>query len=120
MNDFQNIKNLEFSLIGKECRLKGDFSFNGHTRVAGHIAGEISLENDDILSIEPNGSIVGTIKCKDLEIYGRFEGEITSKGKVTIYPSAEVSGILRSKNLEVYPGALLNLDGFTSNQEVSD
>jgi cytoskeletal protein CcmA (bactofilin family) len=114
MNEFQNIKSLEFSLIGKECHLKGNFSFSGHTRIAGQLEGEIILENDAILSIEPHGSVSGTIKCKDLEIYGHFEGEISSEGKVTIYPPAVVSGILRSKNLEVYPGALLDLDGFTS------
>jgi cytoskeletal protein CcmA (bactofilin family) len=119
MNEFQNIKNLEFSLIGKECHLKGNFSFNGHTRIAGHLEGEIILENDAILSIEPEGSITGNIHCKDLEIYGRFDGEISSLGKVTIYPPAEVNGVLKSKNLAVYPGAILNLDGYTDNTVVS-
>jgi cytoskeletal protein CcmA (bactofilin family) len=119
MNEYQNIKSLEFSLVGKECHLTGTFNFNGHTRIAGHLDGEINLNNDAILCIEPNGSIKGTINCNDLEIYGYFDGEILSTGKVSIYPPAHVNGILKSKTLEVYPGAILNVDGFTQAEGIT-
>ena len=119
MEQYENIKSLEFTLLGKECNLKGDFSFNGHTRIAGHLEGEISLEDDSILCIESTGSIEGSIKCQDLEIYGQFNGDIKSSGKVTIFPPARVYGSLRAKNLEVYPGAILNLDGFTDDSPLT-
>lgn len=119
MNEYQNIKNLEFSLVGKECHLTGTFNFNGHTRIAGYLEGEVILKNNAILCIEPNGSIKGTIHCNDLEIYGDFDGEIQSTGKVSIYPPGNVSGVLKSQSLEVYPGAVLNLDGFTQNSELT-
>lgn len=120
MGTYENIKNLEFTLVGKECQMKGDFEFNGHTRIAGKLEGKVNLADSAILSIEPTGSIEGEIHCQNLEIYGHFDGSIHSSGKVTIYPPAKVYGSLKSKNLEVYPGALLNLEGFTDSSDLSD
>ncbi len=115
MNEFEDIKKLEFSLIGAECQFKGTFVFQGHTKIAGTLEGDITILGDSVLSIEINGSIRGSIKCQDLEVSGSFDGDIDSSGKVTLFPPAVVSGTLKSKNIEVYSGAILNLDSFTDN-----
>ena len=115
MSAYEDLKNINFSLIGKECQLTGSFKFTGNTRITGSIEGEIEMLDESIISIDTNGCVKGKISCHDLEIYGHFDGDINSTGKVTIFPPARVEGTLKSQNLEVYSGALLNLDGFTQN-----
>ena len=115
MPDYIHIQNQDFSFLGKGAKMIGVFHLQGPTHIYSSMDGEIFMENKADLCIEKTGVFTGNIVCHNLEIYGRFEGKIQSTGKVTVYPPAVLKGVINSKNLIVYPGAVINIEGATSN-----
>ena len=118
MDQFPQIKELEFTFFGKGSILEGDFKLTGPTRVASHIKGEVIVNNieDDksnLLSIEPEGRFDGKVTCDDLELYGQFRGEIHSSGVVTIFPNAKFEGLIKAKNLIIHPGSFVDMEAHT-------
>ena len=103
----------KFSLFGKGSKIKGSFYLRGLTRLSSSVEGEIVMEDDEDLSIEREGEVNGLIKCYNLNIYGKFEGEVEAKGKVTIYPSATFSGKVNAEAISIHPGARINMEGHT-------
>jgi len=103
----------KFSLFGKGSKIKGTFYLKGLTRLSSNVEGEIIMEDNEDLSIEREGVVKGLIKCTNLAIYGRFEGEIEARGKVTIYPSATFSGKVNASSINIHPGAKINMEGHT-------
>ena len=102
-----------FSHLGKESYIKGELHLHGFAKISSKIEGDILMDEHSKLTIETCGSVQGTIIGYDVEIFGLFRGEIKSKGKVIIQPSATVSGNIQAKNLTIYPGATVNIDGNT-------
>ena len=107
------IQNQEFTYIGKSTKLDGAFKFQGPTHLQGIITGDIVVENGAIIVLEIGSLTQGTLECFDLDLYGEFSGEIKSRGRVTIYPTAIFEGKLISKSLEILPGAIVNMSGHT-------
>ena len=105
------IKNLDFTFIGKNSNLKGDFIFSNDTKIAGSIEGKITMNSNAKLTIEIGSNINGIIEGFDIEVYGEFNGDIISKGKVVIFPTGCIEGKIVAKGLEVFPGAILNIAG---------
>lgn len=105
------IQNLDFTFIGKNSKLKGDFVFQNETKLTGDLEGTIDILDRAKLTLEIGSKTIGIIKCFDIDIYGIFEGEIISKGHVSIFPTADVNGKIMAQSLEVLPGANLNMVG---------
>ena len=103
----------KFSLFGKGSKIKGTFYLKGVTRLSSNVEGEIIMEDDEDLSIEREGEVKGLIKCFNLNIYGKFEGEVEAKGKITIYPSATFAGKINAGSISIHPGARINMEGHT-------
>ena len=113
-NDIIHLKDQNFSYLGKGSKVKGEFYLRGVTHILSHLEGDIVMEDQSDVSIEHEGAVKGSIKCNNLEIYGKFEGDLNSVGKVVIYPTASVSGKVQAKSLTVHPGASLNIQGHTN------
>jgi cytoskeletal protein CcmA (bactofilin family) len=108
-----NLRNQDFSFLGKGSVIKGDFTLNGPTKIAAQIEGDLQMHGKSSLTIERSGIFLGNIKCHDLEIFGVFEGSVSSSGKVVIYPPAKITGEIKAKDFIVHPGAILNIKGHT-------
>ncbi len=108
-----DLKEQDFSFFGKNSVITGNFNLKSHTHIASIVKGELIVDNKAKLVIEPSGEFKGNIKCHNLYISGRIEGEITAKGCVTFYSSAKFNGKLQAKQIVVYPGAILNMDAET-------
>lgn len=106
------IKNQEFTYIGKSTTLAGTFKFSGPTHFQGQLQGDITI-NAGKLVLEIGSYTEGSLHCFDLDIYGEFKGEINSKGRVTIYPTAFFEGKILAHSLEILPGAIINMNGHT-------
>tara|TARA_R110000868_G_scaffold204946_3_gene453170 strand:+ start:36503 stop:36853 length:351 start_codon:yes stop_codon:yes gene_type:complete len=102
-----------FSFIGKGCVISGKFSLKGTTHLASHLEGELIMEDDSRLTIEPEGSFEGRLQSHDVEIFGKFDGNLISTGTVIIHSCASVSGDLEASHLIVKPGATVNIEGRT-------
>ncbi len=62
----------------------------------------------------PHCTFIGNINCHNIEIHGQFEGTLKASGLVAIFPPASVTGDIQSEQLVVYPGAILNINGHTT------
>jgi cytoskeletal protein CcmA (bactofilin family) len=109
------IHNQEFTYIGKNNILKGEFEFTDQTHIAGTIDGLINMTKSHKLILEIGSHTKAIMNCYDLDVYGTIIGEIHSQGLVTFYPSANFEGKIYSKKLEIFPGAVVNMQGQTSN-----
>lgn len=113
MSDYIQLRQQNFSFLGKDCKLNGIFQFNGATRFACQLEGELQMSGQSTLTVERDGKFTGLIDCHDLEVYGQVDGEIRSKGIVTLYSCAKFQGKIMAQGLKIYPGAQVNMDGHT-------
>lgn len=111
MEELLDVKTKNFSVIGRNSVLKGDFIFQGLTRISCEIEGKITTTEESMLILEKDSNISGDIKCHDIEIHGIFDGKINANGKIVAYPSAKVSGEIHCSSLIIYPGAFINIEG---------
>ena len=79
----EQFKTLNFSLLGKACKLNGELFFSGDTLLNGEVEGNITVTNNGKLTIERNANIKGQIFCQDIEVFGKFQGNITADGILT-------------------------------------
>jgi len=106
-----------FSFIGQGTNLQGNIRFEGETKIAGLVKGEIR-SGDFPLSIEPTGKFEGTIYCHNLFVYGDIKGDINSTGRVILFPSSSFRGNLITGQLVIHPGACVNMDAKTEESEI--
>jgi cytoskeletal protein CcmA (bactofilin family) len=109
--DFLKIEDQKYVFIGEHSTLKGSIAFSGDTRLAAHIIGDVIMNDESPLIIEPNGKVEGSIVCHHLEIYGHVEGEVTVKGDLIVHSYGELHGKVHAKNFIIKPGAIINIDG---------
>lgn len=112
------INNQTYTIIGKNSKLEGNFNFDGHTGLLGEIAGSISIGPEYKLRIDIEADVNATIKCHDIDILGKFRGEIQSTGKVTLYPTAHFEGKIFSNKIQILPGAHVNMTGHTEENQL--
>lgn len=111
--DVSNFKSLNFTVLGQESQLEGDFKFRGDILLASELKGSLTMLDDGKVILERTSNFNGNIFCKDIEIFGNFQGTINSSGTLSIRSSASVSGKINAKSLSIYPGATLNIEGHT-------
>ena len=111
MINFDNVKNKNFSILGKNCVLKGEFHMSGLVNISSDIEGNLFLENEGKIFIEKQAHFTGNIKCLDIEIFGQFSGNIDSAGTVIIQPTAKVRGRINAVKISIFPGSEVNIEG---------
>lgn len=109
MIQLDDIKESNYSLIGKECYIKGDITLVGNTHIYSKIDGDITHTDNSTLVLEYSARIKGNINATDVVIIGKFKGKLVATGKVIIQPTARVTGEIECHNLIVQPGAFLEI-----------
>lgn len=109
----------DFSFLGRG-KAKGEFVFEGITHLAGEVEGKITMESMADLFLERTALIKGEIHAKDINIYGEFKGTIFSQGRIVVYPPAKISGKIHAKNLIVYPGAVLDVEYHSDDDQTTN
>lgn len=117
MNEL-GFKKLNFSVLGRDCEFIGELRFKGDTLVNSKIDGTISVVDEGKLTIERNAIINGEVYCHDVEVFGEVQGMIRATGKLIVRSSAVVSGNIEAKSISIYPGAVLNIEGHTPEQDL--
>tara|TARA_R110002072_G_scaffold64203_2_gene159388 strand:- start:234164 stop:234508 length:345 start_codon:yes stop_codon:yes gene_type:complete len=113
MSEIIHLKDQDYSFFGRSTNLKGEFTLQGITHIAGTIDGQIQMNGKDKITIEPSAIITGGLKCHDVEIFGVFKGDLLASGKITVYPSATMEGNIQAENISIHPGAVVNMEGKT-------
>jgi cytoskeletal protein CcmA (bactofilin family) len=117
MNTELQLIDQDFSFLGKGTKVKGEFHLSGITHIACQLEGKLFMEKEMDLYIERDGLVKGNIEGHNIEIHGRFEGNILSTGKISIFPPAQISGKINAKHLMVFPGAVLDIEYHTKNDD---
>ena len=112
-----DFRNLNFTVIGKDCDLEGDLVFAGDTLVNSRIKGNLTIKDEGKLTLERGSFLDGNIYCHDAEIFGEVKGSINAAGTLSIKSGASVSGTLKAKKLSIFPGATINIEGHTQEDE---
>ena len=114
MENNLELKNQEFTYLGKGSKITGDFHLKGMAYLAAELEGKIFMQANSTLTIERSGSFNGHIECEHIEIFGLFKGTLNARGKVIVHPSAKVDGRINARDLIIYPGADVNMDAQTN------
>lgn len=114
-------------LIGPGITLSGEIEACEHLVVEGTV--EAALKGASVLEIAESGAFYGTVEIDEATVAGRFEGDLTVKGRLTIRSGGSITGAIAYKELAVEAGATLDgkvtpLDAKASqgsgNRKVSD
>ncbi len=92
-------------VIGRGISMSGEIEACDHLVVEGSV--EAALKGARVLEISEEGSFFGTVEIEEAEIAGRFEGDITVKGRLTIQSSGVVLGSISYKELAIDAGATI-------------
>lgn len=93
-------------VIGKGISMSGEIEACDHLIVEGTI--EAALKGASILDVAQSGAFLGTVEIEEANIAGRFEGDITVRGRLTIESTGTVIGSVSYKELSMEAGATLD------------
>ena len=92
--------------INEGTELKGDIISDGFFRIDGKVEGSISKPSRVVIG--KSGSVIGKLTCEDADIEGKFEGNLTISGTLTLKSTAHIEGEVLVGKLAVEPGATFN------------
>jgi cytoskeletal protein CcmA (bactofilin family) len=101
------------SILAKDMRVTGELKFKGKARLDGTVEGNIKGEH---LVLSENGTVHGDLDLVSLICHGTVEGNIKAQ-QVTAHRTASVHGSLVAASLTVEPGARLNGEITSSQQQ---
>jgi len=92
--------------IGRGINMSGEIEACDHLVVEGTV--EAALKGAKVLEIAESGTFYGTVEIEEATIAGRFEGDITVNGRLTIRASGAITGSIAYRELEIEAGAVLD------------
>ncbi len=95
-------------IVGPDIKLKGAEITDCDTLV---VEGRVEASMDArLVQIAETGALHGTVGVDLAEIRGRFEGELTVRKQLTIYPGGKVAGKIRYGKIVIEDGGELTGD----------
>ncbi len=91
------------TLIGEGCQIKGDMSAKNSIKIEGHIQGNLSIDGSVIIG--EKGVVQGDVRCADLIVFGRLEGNINAH-QLQLKQTAQTQGNIEVQTLQIDPGAV--------------
>ena len=92
--------------IGRGINMSGEIEACDHLMVEGTV--EAALKGAKLLEIAESGTFYGTVEIEEATIAGRFEGDITVSGRLTLKSSGVITGSIAYREIEVESGAILD------------
>lgn len=92
--------------IGQGITLSGEIEACDHLVVEGVV--EAALKGASVLEIAESGAFYGTVDIDEATIAGRFEGDLTVRGRLTIKASGSITGAITYKELAVEAGSAVD------------
>ncbi len=89
--------------IAEETIVNGNISSKTDFRIDGQVVGNIFSEGK--LVIGANGAVQGDIKCKNIDIEGKFLGKLEAQEMLSLKATAHIKGEVVVGKLAVEPGA---------------
>lgn len=90
-------------VIGKGISVSGEIEACDYLMVEGTI--EAALKGARILEVTETGTFYGTVEIDEASVAGRFEGDLTVNGRLTVQAGGIITGSVSYRELEVQAGA---------------
>ena len=90
-------------IVGRDISITGEIKACDHLIVQGVV--EAELHGGKRMDIADSGLFRGTVEIEDAEIAGRFEGELTVTGQLTVRAGGKIVGNVHYGSIEVEAGA---------------
>jgi cytoskeletal protein CcmA (bactofilin family) len=101
----EQMQTLKVNSIVEGTKLKGEINSPGNFRIDGEVDGNMKIEGK--LIIGAKGVVKGQVTCKDAEIEGRFDGQLSVNGLLSLKSTSEITGDAIFTRLMVAEGAKL-------------
>lgn len=88
--------------VGKGLSLAGEITSCDILVVEGKV--EAKLTEGKLLEITEHGQFRGSVEIENADIAGRFDGNLTVRGRLTVRSSGRISGMVKYGELEVNAG----------------
>ena len=92
--------------ISKGTSITGDIKSEGDFRIDGILDG--TIESSGKVVIGKNGTLKGTLICKEADLEGAVDGKLVVEGLLNLRSSSVVKGEVATGRLSVEPGADFN------------
>lgn len=92
------------SRIVEGTQMKGDIEGKADIRLDGTLVGNINCEGKIIIG--PSGEVKGDIKCKNIDVEGKFSGKMEVRELLLVKATSVIKGDVSVAKLAVEPGAV--------------
>lgn len=92
-------------VIGQGISLSGEIESCDYLIVEGTV--EAALKGASNMDISESGAFYGTVEIESATIAGRFEGDITVNGRLTVKSTGTIIGSVTYKELQIEAGAMI-------------
>lgn len=93
-------------VIGQGITMSGEIEACDYLLVEGTL--EAALKGAKVLEIAASGTFYGGVEIEEATVAGRFEGDLTVNGRLTIKSGGSVTGSIAYKELAIEAGAILD------------
>ncbi len=93
-------------VIGEGITMSGEIESCDTLVVEGTV--EAALKGASVLEIAEKGMFYGTVEISEATIAGKFEGELTVNGRLTVRSTGSIVGAVSYKELSVEAGAVID------------
>jgi cytoskeletal protein CcmA (bactofilin family) len=99
-------KDVRKLIVGRDITLSGEIASCDHLIVEGKV--EASVKDCHRLEVAEAGLFRGTVEISEAEIAGRFEGQITVQGRLSVRATGRIEGKIQYGELAVEAGGTLD------------
>jgi cytoskeletal protein CcmA (bactofilin family) len=91
------------AVIGPSMTIKGEIRAREELMVDGEVEG--TLESQSLLTVGPNGKVLGNIKAREVAIFGSVRGNVDVTEKIAIREQGSLIGDIKSAGISIDDGA---------------
>lgn len=91
------------TIIGEGCEIKGGITSKNSVKIDGNILGDLNIDGSVIIG--DKGHIQGDVRCADLVVFGRLDGNIVTQ-QLQLKRTAHIHGNIEAQSFQVEPGAV--------------
>ena len=93
--------------FNSDAVISGDLLFTSDIHLNCDIVGNI--ESEKKIVIGPDGFFKGTLRSRELVVFGKLEGDIIVSGRTVLHPGSAISGSLSTQVIEIIDCAFLDI-----------
>jgi cytoskeletal protein CcmA (bactofilin family) len=93
-------------VVGRGITMSGEIEACDHLVVEGTV--EAALKGASVLEISETGVFYGSVEIDEAVVAGRFEGELSVNGQLSVRTTGSITGTISYKELAIEAGALLD------------